>query len=493
HVNGQQLNLGAGSQVNGNQILTDADPLSIDWSDISNRPAGLDNGDDNTQRSETEVENFITNGSIDLNVSTTIGGETILTTSTDSDTLAALGCADGQVVKFNLSSGQWACATDIDTDTNLSQTEVVNHVNGQQLNLGAGSQVNNRNIVSQPTTCSDGQYLTFNASTTDWVCSSDAYSSLASLSDVSITTASNNNILRHDGTSWINSPQSSIVNLGNINQQNTVFEETNSSTSIGPSLVLKRRSTAGLSEYLGRIHFKGDVSTSSNTANQSYAQIYGYIEDPDVSSPDGRLVFETHEGSSSVERMRLDSNGVTLADTLDLAGNTLTGTNFDLSNNDLVDIGAVTSSEWDQVQNIGTNNIGNAEWGHVASLDQDLSTTDNPTFGDLTVDTLTVNNAAIDADTLAIGTDDYYAPLLPERDDQYNGEYNQTDNLFTNTSSNDFAVYFRVTLPAKKGNYNLVIKDVLLDIDDADANNYIRYVSIKGMTIQAGVRTTIKN
>ena len=86
HVNGQQLNLGAGSQVNGNQILTDADPLSIDWSDISNRPAGLDNGDDNTQRSETEVENFITNGSIDLNVSTTIGGETILTTSTDSDT-----------------------------------------------------------------------------------------------------------------------------------------------------------------------------------------------------------------------------------------------------------------------------------------------------------------------------------------------------------------------------------------------------------------------
>ena len=105
-----------------------------------------------------------------------------------------------------------------------------------------------------------------------------------------ITTASNNNILRYDGTSRIN-PPSSIVNLGNINQQNTVFEET---TQHIHRTVLGAKNTAGLSEYLGRIHFKGDVSTSSN--KQPILRPNGYIEDPDVNSPDGRPVFETQEG-----------------------------------------------------------------------------------------------------------------------------------------------------------------------------------------------------
>ena len=39
---------------------------------------------------------------------------------------------------------------------------------------------------------------------------------------------------------------------------------------------------------------------------------------------------------------------------------------------------------------------------------------------------------------------------------------------------------------------NLVIKDVLLDIDDADGSNYIRYVKIKGMDITSGTSTNIK-
>lgn len=73
-----------------------------------------------TTLSEAEVETFVTNGAIDLFAGTTLGGAAIQTGS-ESDTLAGLSCASGQVAKWN--GLAWACAADVDTDTDTQLTE----------------------------------------------------------------------------------------------------------------------------------------------------------------------------------------------------------------------------------------------------------------------------------------------------------------------------------------------------------------------------------
>ena len=73
-VTNAAINLATGSQVGGADILT-----AVDWSIITNRPAGLDDGDDDTQLSEVEVETFVTNAAIDLAAGSTVGGDTVLT------------------------------------------------------------------------------------------------------------------------------------------------------------------------------------------------------------------------------------------------------------------------------------------------------------------------------------------------------------------------------------------------------------------------------
>jgi len=55
------------------------EPDSIDWGNVTNKPAGFADGvdDDTPPRTEVEVEAFITNDALDLNSSTTIGGASI--------------------------------------------------------------------------------------------------------------------------------------------------------------------------------------------------------------------------------------------------------------------------------------------------------------------------------------------------------------------------------------------------------------------------------
>ena len=57
--------------------------------------------DIDTVLDENTVETYVTNGAIDLDANTTIDGNPILTTITDSDVLAALGCNDGEVAKYD--------------------------------------------------------------------------------------------------------------------------------------------------------------------------------------------------------------------------------------------------------------------------------------------------------------------------------------------------------------------------------------------------------
>ena len=112
YITNDPIDLANGSSMNGSTLLTTSDTLTPDWSDVQNRPNGLDDGDDFL--SESQVENYVTNSSIDLASGSTMNGSGLLTQPT--------GCADGQVLLYSLSSNTWACGTD--TDTTLTATEV---------------------------------------------------------------------------------------------------------------------------------------------------------------------------------------------------------------------------------------------------------------------------------------------------------------------------------------------------------------------------------
>ena len=78
-VSNSALDLYLGSSVSGVRMLTTADTLTPDWSNITSIPPDIDDGDDQLQ--EGDVEGYITNDAIDLNVLTTIGGLDIVTPS----------------------------------------------------------------------------------------------------------------------------------------------------------------------------------------------------------------------------------------------------------------------------------------------------------------------------------------------------------------------------------------------------------------------------
>lgn len=155
---------------------------SITWSDIQNKPTGLDVGDDDTVLTESQVETYIINGSINLNSASQVGGEQIasrnwvssqgyLTTYTETDpglttwtgssnistvgtitsgmwngtaftssniqdgslTLADLGqngCAAGQVIKWNASPAGWICANDLEGIASVDWSSILNRPAG---------------------------------------------------------------------------------------------------------------------------------------------------------------------------------------------------------------------------------------------------------------------------------------------------------------------------------------------------------------------------
>ena len=66
--------------------------------------------DNDTQLSESTVETYITNGSVNLAGGSQVGGSTIVTTATDADALGGLNCSIDEIAKWNGSA--WACASD---------------------------------------------------------------------------------------------------------------------------------------------------------------------------------------------------------------------------------------------------------------------------------------------------------------------------------------------------------------------------------------------
>ena len=162
YVNGSQVDLGAGSQVGGANILTTATTLQPDWNDIQSRPPGLDDGDDDTQLGQSDVVNYVQGQNINLGSGSQVGGAGIVTTPN--------GCNDGEVLLFNAQSGGWSCG--VDTDTTLTPTEVQTMVEVMSLNLQNLPQVNGDDVLTTGSVIAPSQ-IDANGSTNGQVLVSD--------------------------------------------------------------------------------------------------------------------------------------------------------------------------------------------------------------------------------------------------------------------------------------------------------------------------------
>lgn len=76
--NAQGLNLSTSTTVGGNSIVTSSTTLLPDWSNIQNKPAGFLDNTDNVL-SPSDVGTYVSNNAYNLNSSTQIGGAAILT------------------------------------------------------------------------------------------------------------------------------------------------------------------------------------------------------------------------------------------------------------------------------------------------------------------------------------------------------------------------------------------------------------------------------
>ena len=183
-----------GGSVNASQIWVNNIPVvdssgawvgptpSLTWADVAAKPPGFaDNADndslgglscsvgeiaawtgsawgcasDNTLDS-SGLGTLLNSTAYDLNVSTTLGGDDIVTSLTDQDSLGSLSClGDGEVAKYDIVTSSWYCAEAI------TETEIETYVTNSPLDLDADTTKDSEIIVTIPSTCTDGQILSF--------------------------------------------------------------------------------------------------------------------------------------------------------------------------------------------------------------------------------------------------------------------------------------------------------------------------------------------
>ena len=85
--------------------------------------------------SENEVEDYITNGSLDLAEGTTIGGKALQ---------EAVSCQPGQILQYDGSLG-WSCSE----DSVLTSDDVLGYVTQNPIDLAGGSSVDTSPILTE--------------------------------------------------------------------------------------------------------------------------------------------------------------------------------------------------------------------------------------------------------------------------------------------------------------------------------------------------------
>ncbi len=190
-VNATQVSIGGVMVIDTNGSWV-GPTLAMQWNNIQGIPAEFSDGDDDTLAglnclvgqivgwdgnswvctddnglSESQVENYVTNGALDFAPGSKMGGSDLVTLATDQDSFADLGlsCTGGDIAKWDAGLSEWIC--DVDTDTKLSETEVENYISNGSIDLGQGTTLNGQTIMTS-TLCNDGEILSQQNGT--WVC-----------------------------------------------------------------------------------------------------------------------------------------------------------------------------------------------------------------------------------------------------------------------------------------------------------------------------------
>ncbi|MEC8379125.1 MAG: hypothetical protein VXZ96_02310, partial [Myxococcota bacterium] len=193
-VNGGLVNASE-IQVNGLQVIDGTgnwvgQPITVDWSQInpSTIPSDIIDGDDNTQLSETQVENYITNGGINLATGSQVNSSDIVTASTfgsylspeladgDNDLLAGLSCTPGEILGYD--GNDWVCVS----DNTLDATEVGDYIANNAYDLNAGTTIGGLDIITSlddadtlgGLSClNDGEIARYDYVNDEWYCDAD--------------------------------------------------------------------------------------------------------------------------------------------------------------------------------------------------------------------------------------------------------------------------------------------------------------------------------
>ena len=136
YITNGALDFASGTTIGGSSVLTSGDTLTPDWNNLTSIPSDIADGDDNTQLSESDVETYITNDSLDFASGTTIGGSSILTAG---DTLTP---------DWNNLTSIPSDIADGDDNTQLSESDVETYITNDSLNLAAGTKIGGNSVLT---------------------------------------------------------------------------------------------------------------------------------------------------------------------------------------------------------------------------------------------------------------------------------------------------------------------------------------------------------
>ena len=159
-VNATQIQVG-GSVVIDSDGTWVGPTVSVSWGEIQDIPEGFSDGIDNdTQLSESEVENMVTNGPLDFASGSTIDGKSLQ---------EAISCQEGEILRWDGLLERWDCGL----DDVLSESDVLGYVTDNSIDLAGGSSVDGKDIVGQSSPCSEGQILVYDFASSSWACGED--------------------------------------------------------------------------------------------------------------------------------------------------------------------------------------------------------------------------------------------------------------------------------------------------------------------------------
>ena len=133
-VDAQQIQIQGQVVIDSNGQWVGTTP-TVNWNDLSGVPSEFLDGDDNTQLTESQVEDFVQNDPVNLASGSQVNGASILTQPST--------CNNGEVLIYQGTG--WVCGTD--TDTTLTAQEVQQMIELMSLNL-ASLQVNGADVLT---------------------------------------------------------------------------------------------------------------------------------------------------------------------------------------------------------------------------------------------------------------------------------------------------------------------------------------------------------